>query len=205
MSHIRHTQTPYCIEKPFVTMVDGSTVDLLDPRPDQIKWPAIADGLAKQVRYNGQVSGTYSVAQHCCLVSDLLPTDPTVRLYGLLHDAHEAILGDIITPVKHALLSLGGNNAAQALKVIELRLDEAIYAAAKIPPPTAEIAKQVKTADLAALKLENRDLRGPCLRDWGLDQIPTPKHKKSKPWNWTKASDEFRERLDLYAPGIWFN
>lgn len=53
--------------------------------------------LAHINRYNGAV-GTYSVAQHCCLVASVLPE--ALRLDGLLHDLPEAWIGDIVNPLK---------------------------------------------------------------------------------------------------------
>lgn len=53
--------------------------------------------LAHINRFNGSV-GTYSVAQHCCLVASVLP--PSLRLDGLLHDLCEAWIGDMASPLK---------------------------------------------------------------------------------------------------------
>ena len=58
---------------------------------------AIAFALSNINRFTGHVGG-YSVAQHCCLVSDHLPDN--LRLSGLLHDAPEAYIGDISAPLK---------------------------------------------------------------------------------------------------------
>jgi len=57
----------------------------------------IARRLAHINRYNGDV-GTYSVAQHCVLVALMVP--PVHRLAALLHDACEAYIGDMTSPVK---------------------------------------------------------------------------------------------------------
>ena len=81
---------------------DGHAWSLDDPQPFAVHWPDVAAALAKICRFGGHVqAGFYSVAQHCCVVCDALPVD--MRLYGLLHDAHEAYLGDWIRPLKGLL------------------------------------------------------------------------------------------------------
>jgi hypothetical protein len=52
-------------------------------------------------RFNGAV-GAYSVAQHCVLASWLIE-DQAHALAALLHDAPEAIYGDIASPLKRHL------------------------------------------------------------------------------------------------------
>lgn len=60
----------------------------------------IAEALSYINRFNGH-QGQYSVAQHCVLVSRMLPDKH--KLSGLLHDAPEAYLGDITSPLKALL------------------------------------------------------------------------------------------------------
>lgn len=60
----------------------------------------IAFALANINRYGGH-AGLYSVAQHCVLVS--MQLQPDLKLSGLLHDAPEAYLGDIPSPLKALL------------------------------------------------------------------------------------------------------
>lgn len=61
---------------------------------------SIANALSHINRFNGHV-GQYSVAQHCVLVAMQLPVDR--RLSGLLHDAPEAYIGDVTSPLKSLL------------------------------------------------------------------------------------------------------
>ncbi len=58
---------------------------------------AIGDTLAKINRFNGRTPKPYSVAAHSLVVSRLCRR-PEAAAWGLLHDAHEAFIGDIITP-----------------------------------------------------------------------------------------------------------
>ena len=70
----------------------------LDPRPEDVCIEDIARGLAMSCRYGGQVNKFYSVAEHAWLVSLCVP--PQYALVGLLHDASEAYISDIVRPVK---------------------------------------------------------------------------------------------------------
>lgn len=59
----------------------------------------IAHGLSNICRFSGQASRFYSVGHHCLVLSSLFG-DPKLRLAALLHDASEAYMGDVPTPVK---------------------------------------------------------------------------------------------------------
>jgi hypothetical protein len=97
----------------WVLTNSGKRVDLLEPRPEQIDINDISHSLAHLVRFTGHGNLPLTVAEHSVRVSQLLENQgaPTyIQLWGLLHDAHEAYIGDISTPMKEALDSLGGKH-----------------------------------------------------------------------------------------------
>lgn len=101
---------------PYMMTSTGRKLYPQDLRPDDFCIDDIANGLASVRRYGGQadISKHYSVAEHCGLLADYAfdnPPNPymqpivkaTVALAVLLHDASEAFLGDLPSPVKHGM------------------------------------------------------------------------------------------------------
>jgi hypothetical protein len=76
----------------------GRRIRPFDPNPNDIDINDIAHALSHICRFNGHISQFYSVAQHCVHVSENVP--PEFALAGLLHDASEAYLCDIPSPLK---------------------------------------------------------------------------------------------------------
>ena len=146
-------------DRAWQRMLSGRRLNLLDPSPLDIEIEDIAVGLARVARWNGQTSGDWalSVAQHSLLVERLMAhfrTDLPAewRLLGLLHDAPEYVIGDLITPFKTAL---GGDYVE-----IERRLMTAVkirFGLAKLPKSADQL---VKRADRAAAYLEATKVAG---------------------------------------------
>lgn len=118
----------------------------LDAREDEIRLEDIAHALSQLCRFAGHTRTFYSVAQHSVVVSRLCP--PEAALYGLLHDASEAYLGDVVRPIKHTAIWEG-------YRAAEARLQALIYRRFGLDP--VEPAS-VKAADLTALHAEIRDV-----------------------------------------------
>lgn len=76
----------------------GKVFDLKIMDPDSICIHDIAHALSYTNRFGGHLERPYSVAQHCCLASEMVPEEH--RLAALLHDASEAYLGDMPSPFK---------------------------------------------------------------------------------------------------------
>jgi uncharacterized protein len=78
-------------------------LDLREPDPALITLDEIAWGLSSTCRYSGKTPRFYSVAEHSVLCAQHLRErgeQPEVQLAGLLHDAHEAFVGDVLPCVK---------------------------------------------------------------------------------------------------------
>ena len=141
-------------------MLSGRRLDLLDPSPLDVELEDIAHGLARVARWNGQTHGdhAFSVAQHSLLVEQVMDLlNPSLsakhRLYALLHDAPEYVIGDMISPFKAVV---GG-----AYKEVETRLEAAIHQRAGLPPhPDDRLKKSIKKADRIAAYFEATLLAG---------------------------------------------
>jgi len=79
----------------------GRYVDLANPQPDMICIEDIAHHLSYINRFTGAANRGYSVASHSLYVANLV--EPKYQLQALLHDATEAYLGDVSSPLKSIL------------------------------------------------------------------------------------------------------
>jgi len=95
----------------------GRVLKPLDPWPGDFVIEDIAWSLAHQCRYNGHTKLFYSVATHCILVAWFLPSN--LKLEGLLHDASEAYLSDLPSPIKRLM---------PEYQKVEARIEDAIAA-----------------------------------------------------------------------------
>lgn len=103
----------------WISTGSGNRFYPLDPRPEDVTIVTIAFALSNLVRFGGHVRG-YSVAEHCVHVSNLV--SPHNALWGLLHDASEAYLGDVVRPIKPMLLEYRRMESA-AMDAITLRFN----------------------------------------------------------------------------------
>lgn len=133
----------------------------LDPRPEEVCVEDIAHALSLVCRFGGHCKEFYSVAQHSVFVSKYCPNYP---LWGLLHDAAEAYLGDLTRPLKVSLLDAGVSFYADA----EAGVMRAVCDHFGL---TYDQLKEVKDADRVLLYTERRDLFAQQL-DWLPGPIP---------------------------------
>lgn len=88
--------TPH--SRPWIQTLSGRRFWLDDIESNYIDVRDIAAALSKLARYTGHSRRFVSVAEHSVRVARIVP--PVHRLAGLLHDASEAYLGDVSTPLK---------------------------------------------------------------------------------------------------------
>lgn len=112
------------MSKPFITTYTGRRFYPFNPRAEDVCLEDIAHALSMQCRFSGHVRAFYSVAEHSVFVSKYSPLED--RLIGLLHDASEAYLQDMASPIKHSGRITGYLEA-------EERISKAIAAAFGLP------------------------------------------------------------------------
>lgn len=99
----------------------GFYVDVLDPQKRMICVEDIAHALSMQPRFAGHLSRFYSVAQHCIHCAELATDE--LKLQALLHDASEAYLLDIPSPIKHKVIPQYKELETQMMNCIALVFD----------------------------------------------------------------------------------
>jgi hypothetical protein len=127
-----------------ITLWSGKSLDLLNPDPAVMDLDVIAQSLSKLCRYTGQCLRFYSVAEHSVRASYIDET-----LETLLHDAAEAFIGDVATPLKRLLPDYA---------IIEEKIEAAIAERYGLKWPWNI---DVHNADAVMLVTEQRDLLPP--------------------------------------------
>jgi hypothetical protein len=144
----------------------------LDPRPEDVCIEDIAHALSLISRFGGHTRGFYSVADHSVFVSKLVPGN--YAAWGLLHDAAEAYIGDIIRPLKRFWYSGDASGCLVPLRKIEERVQVAICQALGFNHRAMADAP-VRHADEVALATEARDIMGGQAVPWGPLPPPHPR------------------------------
>ena len=166
----------------------------LDPRPSEVYIFDIAAGLANTCRYGGQLKpeNWMSVATHSVLVSRWLHRQGRlISLWGLLHDAAEAYIGDATRPVKRTPEWAGYRRA-------EARIMAAVCD--RFGLPHEEPAVVVET-DRRLLLTERAALRGPPPVKWeAIYEALTPLPVAIPRWGPREGRDKFLARFsELYT------
>ena len=166
----------------------GYDIDLTSPDLSLIRIEDIAHHLALINRYNGAPPYPYSVAQHSLLVAKILPD--YLKLYGLLHDAAEYLLGDLVSPAKR-IPELGA-----VYRPLENRVQRTVYLWAGLDPDRD--LSEVKKADKAVEAVEMIVLlEWPDIVD--IDNLPPVASVEIKPMAWEDVKRDFMMKFISYT------
>lgn len=133
----------------------GHFIDFKNPDPESIHIEDIAHALSNMCRFTGHVRSFYSVAEHSYWCSYMVPDEHA--LDALLHDAHEAYVGDVASPMKAYLPDYG---------LIEARVQQVVRKRFGLPLFSPDT---VHRADKDLCKQEARKLLPPAEWQKGLD------------------------------------
>lgn len=136
----------------FLQTYSGHAFYPKEGKISKIEIDDVAHALSNICRYNGHCRKFYSVAEHSVLVSRIIramwPEDLEAIWAGLLHDATEAYVGDVTTPLKITMpqfMALEDSIALDIAKKFKIKW-------------TKRTVERVKLADMTALSTEARNL-----------------------------------------------
>jgi hypothetical protein len=177
----------------WIQTVSGRKFPLLEIATDAIVIEDIAHALSMLCRFNGQCQRFYSVAEHSVHVSYEIA--PHLTMVGLMHDAAEAYLGDVPSPLKRELSDFKG---------IEDRLLGAIAAKLGFAMPEEETdeGRELKRADKQLLIDEKAAIMAPEPEAWPPGAPPVKDRDRIRCWLPEIAKAKFLERFrELSATG----
>ena len=154
------------IVEPWFTLQSGVKFYPFSPTMDMIDIQDIAHGLSMICRWGGHCREFYSVASHSNFVS-MLGRNSEEWKWGLLHDAAEAYVGDVIRPIKRSI---------PHFKTIENNIHRVILQKFGLMWPgdiNINIPDWIKHCDNVAMVTEARDLMHGPISDVNLpDPVP---------------------------------
>jgi uncharacterized protein len=181
----------------WMLTVSGIAFDVNQPDPDLVKLSDMSHHLSLINRFCGATYRPYSVAEHSCLVTEILERelglhDPHGLLAGHTHDGHEAYFGDIIQPVKHHL--------GEVATVAELRLERAVQKRYGLTTPAAAYRQLIRRADLMALATERRDLLPEHTEPWacltGIEPVTWVNLRNQEHFTWQDWREAFADKFN---------
>jgi len=189
-------------ENPWIETYTGKKFYILNPRQEDIDIEDIAHALSMLCRFVGHCKQFYSVAEHSVRLSLLQVVYQHIRhsrvvltqtrLIALLHDAAEAYLGDVSSPLKLVL---------PKYQSYESRLQSLIFKNFLGYSPLEEI-RYIKMAERMLLATELRDVVD-AKTDWheyeaklGINQLLKPLPEKICPLSQIDAKNSFLERFN---------
>ena len=158
----QHTPNDWDYMPGTIRVRSGKYVDVLNLSAESVDPKDIAHGLAHLCRFGGHTAQYYSVAEHSLHVAAMLMRqfgDEDLALAGLLHDAAEAYLGDIVRPLKHT-------DTMNKYRDVEEIAETAIESRFSLQVPITD--ERIKAADSELLVWEMAIFRD---TEW---RVPTP-------------------------------
>lgn len=177
----------------------GKKFSLLEVSQKNIDILDIGHSLGMLCRFNGHCDQFYSVAQHSVFVSHII--EPEFAFEGLMHDAAEAYLGDMIRPLKQIV-----RGEYMALETVVMREICKKFGLLQESPGHTEIHRAIKHVDRLALEMERLALvPNPEGHEWsqtaGISQEEWIHLRRAsgsphvKCWDPYKANLEFMKRF----------
>lgn len=167
----------------------GELFDPFNPDMEKIRIVDIAHALSNQPRFAGHTQVFYSVAEHCINVARRV--DRKFALAALLHDASEAYLLDIPSPLKRSPVF-------ELYRSYERTLQSMIYINFGVDPIEAP---EVKQADIdIGIAEANRYMR-PLNLNWLISRMDDPNRGRYRPMSPSVAKEFFLEMFHTYEGG----
>jgi hypothetical protein len=162
----------------------------------EVRLPDVAHHLAQINRFTGACRRPYSVAEHSLLVCEIAEREhglpPIGLLAALLHDAHEAYIGDLNSPLK--------GHIGEPWRRMEAEEQQHVLRHFKCAESFAAFHSVIRTADLQALATERRDLMPADGSVWpvldGIEPIGWVRLTDRDGMDWTDWRTAFVDRFD---------
>ncbi|WP_245306992.1 hypothetical protein [Agrobacterium salinitolerans] len=178
---------------PTMLLGSGSYFDYAHPEADGLTIEDYAYGLAFTGRFSGQCVNKrtgqrvfYSVAQHCEILSRLVPAE--LAYAALMHESGEVVCGDLTSPLKSML---------PCYKIIEKSCAAAIERRFRV---AAEDIAAIKPYDVRLWASEREQLLNWDGRPWGASDRTVPFDFLIEPKDPYIAAKDFLNRFSELAP-----
>lgn len=199
----------------FLTLCNGEVFYHDKPDMDLITFEIIAHSLSKTCRWRGHTSEFYSVAEHSCLVAwemEKAGFEPPHIMWALLHDAAEAYICDLPSPIKRYLISKGNLELSEMEKRLlrlvatKFELPERVEGVNIVPGYVCEFDWKLLGSELDAMFPEGTREKLP----WTLESFESPpsfylwNHKEAKTVflnTLRKVHNQLKHWEETYAPG----
>jgi 5'-deoxynucleotidase YfbR-like HD superfamily hydrolase len=165
---------------PWIQTYSGIKFTPTNPDINSISLKDIAHALSLQCRFSGHIKTPYNVAQHSVLVSYICDFEDA--MLGLFHDASEAYLVDLPTPLKRS-------GKFDYYIECEANLSKIIYQRFGIKNMES---KSVDKADKMLLVTEAQQFMAPLHKEWVNIEKPIP--FEIIPWSPAEAEQKFIDR-----------